>query len=214
MQYSPSPVAARAVRAELARSDSGDFAPTLAARWRWTQVATRVRRLLQRPSDKGEAAGRSPKSSRRVEILLLLSTLGFVASALAGIVAEAGSDHFLILVFAGAAGAFGATASILGPRRAHAPAPRESITHDEPSWSSLALRVGVGAAAACLFYWLARVGVLGGGPFPALSPQPAPLEAAAVISVADFTKLMLGCFAAGFAERILPFIRPKSAGRS
>lgn len=167
---------------------------------------------------KQPTVSKTPRSSVRTEIVFSLSVLVFTATALNAIVSRAAGDQLAVLVFAIAAGAFGASTSMLGdPRtRPSGPAGRGFIA--EPPWPSLLLRVVVGSAAAYLFYLLAKLDILAGGPFPHLNHLSDDGTGASrvvrIVSVADFARLMAGCFLAGFAERWARITRPRSGGRN
>ena len=150
----------------------------------------------------------------RMEIVFSLSALVFLGTALTAIVLRAAGDQPIVVAFAAAAGAFGASTSILGAYRSRAC--REAGT-DSPGVSLLP-RVVLGSGLAYLYYLFTKWGVLSGGPFPDLSHS---VEVgtlygteARVLSVADFMKLMAGCFLAGFTERWFGFIRRGPGGRN
>ena len=186
--------------------------PSMSSRAQLAEVFRRVWRWI---IDDPRAASPSPRPSSRVESVFSLSVLAFAAAALVAIVSKSGGHDLIILVFALAAGAFGASTSIVGDRRPQT-LPADSAPA-EPPWSTLMVKVAIGAAAAYLFYWLTSLGILAGGLFPDLGPVPdsgAGSAEVARVSVADFTKLMLGCFLAGFTERLGRLIPRRPADRS
>lgn len=160
----------------------------------------------------------APHPAGRMEVVFSLSVFVFAITGLSAIVSRAAGDQLIVVAFAIAAGAFGACTSMLGSTRSR---PMRSARGDipfQPAWSSIMLKMVVGSGAAYVLYLLAKLGIVAGGPFPDLNyladHGAGSASLVRTLSVADFGKLMAGCFLAGFAERWVGSTRPKSGDRS
>lgn len=145
-------------------------------------------------------------------VLALLFAGTWVFGGVGGVATGiAGSDAWsfaLLLVLAFHAGSTGATISLI--RRIHripvSLDPMAVRLHIEASRGTLALSPAIGGLFAVVFVGLVLSGLLGGDAIPSLEE----LRAGTGVTLA---KLLVWCFAAGFAEQLVPDAIDRLAGR-
>jgi hypothetical protein len=114
-----------------------------------------------------------------------------------------------LLIFAGLAGTWGATFSMLGSLKSRLVGSELDDLKLMRPWVVLLSRALIGTGAGSVLYFFLRSGLLGGGAFPQLTT----LDAASGPGK-DLALLMIWCFIAGFSEKLVPSLLEKTEARA
>ncbi|WP_176722373.1 hypothetical protein [Candidatus Thiosymbion oneisti] len=112
-----------------------------------------------------------------------------------------------LLPFVALAGAFGAAFSMMTGLRKRLAGSTFGDLKLNRCWWLILTRVLVGIGASFILYFFLRSGLVSGEAFPNLSQETVDL------SHKDFAKLFIGCFIAGFSEKLVPNLLSRTQQR-
>ncbi len=147
--------------------------------------------------------------TRRTGWLFALALLLFATCTAYIVLSEPLYGDLRLLIFAGLAGTWGATFSMLGSLKSQLAASELDHLKLMRPWVVLLSRALIGTGAGAVLYFFLRSGLLGGGAFPQLTT----LDAASGPGK-DLALLMIWCFIAGFSEKLVPSLLEKTEARA
>ena len=162
--------------------------------------------------------GYTKEITARTELIFMVSVGLFLACVfvlLNQITNETGlaENHWGLIPFVGMAGAFGASFSMMiSLRQRLADSSFDDLKLNRSILMVLA-RVLIGTGAGFLLFFFVKSGLLGGEAFPVLGTEIGE-NALKSMSAADFAKLFIWSFIAGFSEKLIPNLLAKTEGQN
>ncbi|WP_133512175.1 hypothetical protein [Candidatus Thiosymbion oneisti] len=193
-------------RAEALQEDPEGLAALLSgliSDLQWRHTKNEARRAYTR-----EITGRTET------VYMLTFGLVFVLLMSQGLVFgdKVSPDNPWLLPFVALAGAFGAAFSMMtGLRKRLADSTFDDLKLNRCWWLILT-RVLVGIGAGFILFFFVRSELVDGEIFPNLSPESDGSNY--LLDYKDFAKLFLGCFIAGFSEKLVPNLLSRTQQRS